>query len=208
MFDRYLRPLIDPPLNRMGRHLARAGIGADAVTLLGLLCGLAAGLAVALDAPLAALALILASRLADGLDGAVARATRPSDLGSYLDIIADFLFYAAIPLGFAFADPLANAVAAAALLAAFYVNGASFLGFAILAAKRGLSTEARGRKSWYHSGGLLEGSETIAFFVAFCLWPAAFAALAWIFAALCLVTTLGRVLMARDLFGGADGPQG
>ena len=46
------------------------------------------------------------------------------------------------------------------------------------------------------------------FFVAFCLWPAAFAALAWIFAALCLVTTLGRVLMARDLFGGADGPQG
>ena len=208
MFDRYLRPLIDPPLNRMGRHLARAGIGADAVTLLGLLCGLAAGLAVALDAPLAALALILASRLADGLDGAVARATRPSDLGSYLDILADFLFYAAIPLGFAFADPLANAVAAAALLAAFYVNGASFLGFAILAAKRGLSTEARGRKSWYHSGGLLEGSETIAFFVAFCLWPAAFAALAWIFAALCLVTTLGRVLMARDLFGGADGPQG
>lgn len=200
MLDRHLRPLIDPPLNALGRALARAGIHPDLVTLVGLLLGLMAAVAIARGAPLSGLGLILLSRLADGLDGAVARATRPSDLGSYYDILADFLFYAAIPLGFVWADPAANAVAGAALLAAFYVNGASFLGYAILAAKRGLSTEVRGRKSWYHSGGLLEGSETILFFVLFCFWPGAFAPLAWLFAGLCAVTTLGRVAMARDLF--------
>lgn len=200
MLDARLRPLIDPVLNRLGRGLAARGVSADAVTLAGLVLGLGAAAAIASGHPLIGLALVLASRLADGLDGAVARATRLSDLGGYLDIVADFLFYAAVPLGFAIADPGANALACAALVSAFYVNGASFLGFAILAAKRGLSTEARGKKSWYHSGGLLEGTETILFFVAFCLFPDAFAPLAWIFAALCLVTASGRVSLARHLF--------
>lgn len=204
MLDRYLRPLIDPPLNRLGRGLAWAGIGANAVTLAGLLLGLGAAGAIAWGAPLVALGLILASRLADGLDGAVARATRLSDLGGFLDIVADFIFYAAVPLGFVLLDPGANAVAGAALIASFYVNAATFLGFSILAAKRGLATEARGRKSWYHAGGLLEGSETIAFFLAFCLWPAAFAPLAWVFAALTLVTAAGRVAQAAAEFGGRD----
>ena len=204
MLDRYLRPLIDPPLNRLGRGLARAGIGANAVTLAGLLLGLGAAGAIAWGAPLVGLGLILASRLADGLDGAVARATRLSDLGGFLDIVADFIFYAAVPLGFVLLDPGANAVAGAALIASFYINAATFLGFSILAAKRGLATEARGRKSWYHAGGLLEGSETIAFFLAFCLWPAAFAPLAWVFAALTLVTAAGRVAQAAADCGGRD----
>lgn len=204
MLDRFLRPLIDPPLNRLGRGLAGAGIGANAVTLAGLLLGLGAALAIAWGAPLVGLGLILASRLADGLDGAVARATRLSDLGGFLDIVADFVFYAAVPLGFVLADPGANALAGAALIASFYVNAATFLGYAILAAKRDLSTEARGRKSWYHAGGLLEGSETIAFFLAFCLWPGAFAALAWVFAALTLITAAGRVAQAAAVFGGRE----
>lgn len=204
MLDRYVRPLIDPPLNRLGRGLARLGIGAHSVTLVGMALGLGAGLSIALGAHLAGCALILASRLADGLDGAVARATRPSDFGGFLDIVADFVVYAAVPLGFALADPAANAVAGAGLLAAFYVNAATFLGFAILAAKRGLATEARGRKSWYHSAGLMEGTETIAFFVVFCAWPGAFAPLAWAFAGLTLVTALGRVALARAQFRGTD----
>ena len=200
MLDRYLRPLIDPPLNRAGRGLARMGVHANTVTALGLVLGLGAAGALALGAYGWALALILASRLADGLDGAVARAGSISDIGGYLDIVADFVFYAAIPLAFVWADPAGNGWAGAALLAAFYVNGASFLGFAILAAKRRLETEARGRKSWYHAGGLLEGSETIAFFVAFCLWPGAFPALALMFAALCVLTAGIRVAMAADQF--------
>lgn len=202
MLDRHLRPLIDPPLDRLGRGLAGLGVGADVVTLVGLALGLAAAACIAVGWPLPALALILASRLADGLDGAVARASRPSDFGGFLDIVADFVFYAAIPLGFVLADPGANGLAGAALIAAFYVNAATFLGYGILAAKRGLNSAANGPKAWYHATGLLEGTETIALFVAFCLFPAAFVPLAWVFAALCLLTAGLRVLAARDTFGG------
>jgi phosphatidylglycerophosphate synthase len=206
MLDAVLRPLIDPPLDRMGRVLAHFGIGANAVTTAGLVLGLAAAGLIAMGAFGWALALVLASRLADGLDGAVARATRPTDFGGYFDITADFLFYGAIPLGFVLADPEANAVAGAVLLLAFYVNGASFLGFAVLAARRGMSTEAQGHKSLYYSAGLLEGTETIAFFLALCLLPGYFAPLALGFAALTALTTALRLVLAWKVFAAAPRP--
>lgn len=201
MLDGLMRRLIDPALNRAGRWLARRGIGANAVTLAGLGFGLAAAALIAGGAGAVALIPLLLGRLADGLDGAVARASTRTDFGGYLDIACDFLFYAAIPLAFVLRDPAANGVAGAFLLASFYVNGASFLGFAILAEKRGMETRAQGEKSLYYSAGLLEGTETIAFFIALILWPAAFAPLAWGFGALCLVTALARILLAARVFG-------
>jgi phosphatidylglycerophosphate synthase len=197
MLDAPVRRLIDPPLNRMGRYLARRGAHADAVTLVGLGLGLFAAVLVASGQTGLALIPLLASRLADGLDGAVARATGGTDFGGYLDITADFLFYAAIPLAFVLSDPASNGAAGAFLLASFYFNGTSFLGFAILAAKRGLETRARGRKSFFHSGGLLEGTETILLFVAFCIFPATFVPLAWGFGALCVLTGGLRIIHAR-----------
>lgn len=200
MLDPAARRLIDPPLNRMGRQIARYGVGADAVTLVGLGIGLCAASAVAVGAFGAALALLLLSRLADGLDGAVARATRKTDFGGYLDIAADFFFYGAFPLGFAIYAPSDNALAAAVLLTSFYVNGTSFLGYAILAEKHGLKTDSRGEKTLYFSNGLLEGTETILFFVLLCLLPGLFALLAYVFGALCFVTAVLRVVAARRLF--------
>ncbi|MGY6411850.1 MAG: CDP-alcohol phosphatidyltransferase family protein [Alkalilacustris sp.] len=202
MLDRHLRPWIDPPLDRIGRRLAASGVSANSVTFAGLAAGLAAAGAVVLGAFWLALGLIALSRLADGLDGAVARAAGPSDFGGYLDITSDFLFYGAIPLAFVLHDPAANGPAGAFLLLSFYVNGASFLGYAILAERHGLRTRSHGTKSLYFTAGLLEGSETILFFLALCLWPARFSELAWAFGALCLVTALARVLMARRVFGG------
>ncbi|MGI1663159.1 CDP-alcohol phosphatidyltransferase family protein [Palleronia sp. KMU-117] len=201
MLDRVMRRVIDPPLNRMGRALARRGVGADSVTLAGLVLGLGAAVLIAGGATLLALVPLLLGRLADGLDGAVARASRMTDVGGYLDITADFLFYGAVPLAFVILDPAANGVAGAFLLFSFYVNGASFLGYAILAEKRNMTTQARGAKSLYFTGGLLEGTETIAFFVVLCLWPQWFGPLAWIFGVLCLVTAASRVLLARKVFG-------
>jgi phosphatidylglycerophosphate synthase len=200
MLDAYVRRLIDPPLDRLGRRLAGLGIGANAVTLTGLALGLLAAGVIAAGHPGWALLPLALSRLADGLDGAVARAGHTTDFGGYLDIVCDFLFYGAIPLGFVLLDPHANAVAGAVLLLAFYVNGTSFLGFAILAEKRRLSTTAQGIKNLYYSGGLLEGTETIVFFALLCLRPAAFAPLAYGFAALCYLTALTRVLHARKSF--------
>lgn len=201
MFDSRLRPLIDPPLGAAGRAIARRGISADQVTLAGLACGLAAASAIALGAPSTGLALIAAGRVADGLDGAVARATAKTDRGGFLDIVCDFIFYAAVPLGFAIADPARNALAAAGLLAAFYVNGAAFLAFAIMAERRKLVTAAQGEKSLYYISGLAEGAETIAIFVAMCLWPAAFPWLAGGFAAVCLVSAIARLAIGWRVLG-------
>ncbi len=200
MLDSTLRPLIDPALNRAGRWLAARGVTADAVTLAGLAFGLAMALMLALGAGALALLPLGLSRLADGLDGAVARATRKTDFGGYLDITADFAFYGAVPLAFVLRDPALNGAAGAFLLATFYVNGASFLGFAVLAEKRGLTTRAQGEKSLYFSAGLLEGTETILFFALLCLLPQHFGPLAWLFGAGCLLTALARVLLARKLF--------
>ena len=201
MLDGVMRKVIDPVLGHWGLGLAARGWTADQVTFVGLGLSLAAALAIALGQPGLALLPLLAGRVADGLDGAVARASQKTDFGGYLDICADFLFYGAVPFAFAWADPGANALAASFLLLSFYVNGTSFLGYAVLAEKHGLQTASRGEKSLYFTSGLLEGTETIAFFAAICLWPGSFAVLAWVFGVLCLVTAGARVALARSVFG-------
>lgn len=203
MLDRAATALLKPALDRAAARLVRAGVGADAVTFTGFALGLAAALAIALGAPLFGLALLMASRLCDGLDGAVARQTAPTDRGAFLDITLDFLFYASVPLAFAFADPAHNALPAAVLLAAFIGTGSSFLAFAVLAERRGLASAAYPQKGFFFLGGLTEATETLACFAAMCLWPQHFAPLAWGFAALCALTTVSRLVGgARRLGGG------
>jgi phosphatidylglycerophosphate synthase len=193
MLDRWAIGLLRGPLDAAARVLVRAGVGADAVTLVGFALGIAAAVAIALGHPIIGLVLIVASRAADGLDGAVARQTRPTDRGAFLDISLDFLFYASIPLAFALADPDANALAAAVLLAAFIGTGSSFLAFAVLAGQRGLASTAFPKKGLYYLGGLTEATETLACFVLMCLWPQHFVPLALGFAALCGLTILTRL---------------
>ena len=193
MFDRRAQALLRPVLNATARGLVRAGISADTLTWLGFAIGIAAAMAIAWQAFVVGLVLLLVSRLLDGLDGSVARLTQPTDAGGFLDIALDFLFYAAIPLGFAIADPTNNALPAAVLLASFIGTGSSFLAFAALAEKQGLTDTALPGKSIYFLGGLTEATETIAVFAAMCLWPEHFAVLAYGFAALCVITTAMRV---------------
>lgn len=201
MLDGLMRGVIDAPLNRGGLWLAARGASADAVTLAGLALGLsAAGLIWAGWSGVWVALVLLSSRVADGLDGAVARARGKSDFGGYLDIVCDFIFYAAVPLAFVLRDPDANAVAGAFLLFSFYVNAATFLGYAILAEKHGLQTRSRGEKSLYFTAGLMEGTETILCFLILALWPGLFGPLAWIFGALCLVTAAARVTLAARTF--------
>lgn len=204
MLDATARKLIDPPLNALGKNLAARGVTADGVTLAGLALGLLAAVMIAIGLAGLALVPLLGSRIADGLDGAVARASQKTDFGGYLDIACDFLFYGAIPFGFVVMDPSANAIAGAFLLTSFYFNGTSFLGYAILAEKRGLETSAQGIKSLYFSNGLLEGTETIVFFVLLCLFPAYFAVMAWIFGTLCFATATLRLIAARRVFTTKD----
>lgn len=199
MLDRHLRRLIDPPLERLAVALAPR-IGADAVTIGGFALGCLAILAVMLGHYTLGLALLLLNRLADGLDGAVARHNGVTDLGGYLDIVLDFIVYSGIVFAMAVADPGANALAAAFLIFSFMGTGSSFLAFAIMAAKHGLESPAQGTKSLYYLGGLAEGTETILFLVAILLWPTGFPVLAWLFGAVCWLTTAGRILIAGRQF--------
>jgi phosphatidylglycerophosphate synthase len=200
LLDARLRRVIDPPLQVAAGSLVRVGLGADTVTVLGFAVGLLAMAAVALGHPALGLVLFLLNRLADGLDGAVARQTRLTDRGGFLDIVLDFILYSGIVFAFAVRDP-ADALAAAFLIFSFVGTSTSFLAFATMAAKRGLSSEARGRKSLYYLGGLTEGTETILCFAVFCLWPDAFTPVAWGFGALCWLTTAVRVLTGVRVLG-------
>jgi phosphatidylglycerophosphate synthase len=193
MLDRYVVPLIKPVADRMARGLVRAGVSADHVTVFGFGLGIGAAFFIAIQAYLLGAVFILVSRLCDALDGAVARQTQATDAGGYLDITLDFLFYASIPLAFALANPHVNALPAAVLLAAFIGTASSFLAFAALAAKRGMTSMNYPHKSFYFLGGLTEATETLACFVAMCLWPRHFASLAYLFTVLCCVTIATRV---------------
>lgn len=201
MLDRALLGVLRRPLQRGARVLAAAGVRADTVTLCGLGFGVAAAVCIACGQPLLGLAFIAASRLADGLDGELARATAPTDRGAFLDITLDFLFYAGIPLAFAVADPVANALPAAVLLAAFIGTGSTFLAFAVLAERRGLERTGYPSKGFYYLGGLTEGAETIACFALMCLVPQHFAWWAYGFAALCALTIVTRLVAGWVIFG-------
>ncbi len=200
MVDRWAFGVIHPPLNHIAESLVPRWLLANTVTLLGFAIGLLAIPLLWMQWYHAALIVILVNRLLDGLDGAIARNHGITDLGGYLDITCDFIFYSAVVFGFALADPSMNGVAAAFLIFSFVGTGSSFLSFAIFATKRDLNTESHGRKAFYYLGGLTEGTETLMFFVAVCLFPDHFVWLATGFGVLCWITTLGRIGIAFQTF--------
>ena len=193
MFDTRAVAILKPLVDVLAKGLKRFGIGANALTISGFLIGLGAAACIVAGMFWLAICLLLLSRLLDALDGAVARLGSATDKGGYLDITLDFLFYAAIPLAFAWQNPQANALAAATLLAAFMGTASSFLAFAVIAEKQQRKSVAYPNKSFYFLGGLTEATETIVAFVAMCIWPQHFAAIAFGFAGLCGVTIAMRV---------------
>ena len=199
MFDAQLRPLIDRLLNPIGRGLCALGMTANQVTMIGAAFGLIAAGCVAAGLVYPALWFVIANRVIDGLDGAVARASRSSDFGGYLDIVSDFIFYSAIPMAFSVARP-ETALAAAFLIFSFIGTSTSFLGFAILAEKHQVTTQIRGKKAFYYLGGLTEGTETILLFLAMLVWPDYFSLMAIVFGILCWVTTGTRIYAAYRQF--------
>jgi phosphatidylglycerophosphate synthase len=171
MFDTQLRSLVERPLNVVAFRLVRAGLSADCLTLSGALIAL----------------------------GAVARVNGPTAWGGYLDSLADYVFYISIPVAFGLAHP-ENLVPALLLVASFTITAVSFLAFAAIAALQPSTINGPESKAFIYSIGLMEGSETIGFFVLFCLFPEYFGTLAFTFAALCLLTVVQRVWLASKKF--------
>jgi len=194
LLDRWTLRLVRGPLEGGAELLKKRGIAPDQVSLVSFLIGITAVPFLASQAYFAALCCILLNRIGDGLDGALARRTKVSDSGAFLDIVLDFLFYSAVVVGFALADPGANSLAAAILIFSFVGTGSSFLAFAVMAERIGITSIAYSGKGFYYLGGLTEGTETIIFFVLFCILPGYFAILAYVFAFLCGLTTVIRVI--------------
>ncbi|WP_278382210.1 CDP-alcohol phosphatidyltransferase family protein [Pseudoalteromonas distincta] len=194
MLDKIITPVIKPLLTPVVMLMHKRGITADQLTVVGFLVGLLAVPLLAFEMWYGALVAIALNRILDGLDGALARyANQSSSAGGFLDITLDFLFYAAIPLGFILANPEQNAIAGSLLLATFIGTGSSFLAFAIAAEKFKLEKPQFKYKSFYYLNGLTEGTETIALFIAFCIWPQHFAVMASIFAIACGITIFTRI---------------
>lgn len=192
MIDSYIIPVQERILRPIAGWLLARGATANRITITGFMLGLMAVPAIASGHFIVGLALIALNRVLDGLDGAVARLAGPTDRGAFLDIALDFFFYAAIPFAFVLADPAANAVAGSLLLFSFVGTGSSFLAFAVIAQRRGLSSLKMPKKGLYYLGGITEGAETIALFVVICLLPGSFPVISTAFAGLAFVTTIVR----------------
>ncbi|HEX9033179.1 MAG TPA: CDP-alcohol phosphatidyltransferase family protein [Streptosporangiaceae bacterium] len=190
MLDTRMRALTAPALNAAGARLARAGIPPVGITAAGWLAGVGACLAAGLRAWPAALGLWLVNRLLDGLDGPTARARGTTELGGFLDIVADFSIYGGIVAGVAVGVPAAR-LACVFLLASYYISGAALLALSSLAERQRLALGDE--RSIRFAGGLAEGTETIGAYVAFFLLPQYAEQIAWIFAAMVAITAVQRV---------------
>ena len=198
MFDSALRRRIDPAIAYIARVASKAGCSANMLTIAGAIIAIGLGAALAQGQFALALAMIAINRILDGVDGAVARINGATAFGGYLDSLADYVFYIAVPLGFALADP-AHMQPAIILLASFILTAVSFLAYAAIAAKSGISETAHGPKAFLYSFGLIEGGETIFAFAMMVIWPGYFGIIAYILAALCVVTVAQRLLMASRI---------
>ncbi len=194
MLDSIVTPFIKPLLKPIVEGLNRKGITPNQVTIIGFVVGLFAVPMIVLHWWWAALFFIAMNRIMDGIDGELARFQQSSSTaGGFLDICLDFLFYAAIPLAFGLANPEQWAIPALVLIVTFIGTGSSFLAFAIAAEKYQIDRPQFKNKSFYYMQGLAEGTETIAVFIAFCIWPEHFSTIAYIFAFICSITIVTRI---------------
>ena len=199
MIDKELNKYTSSHLNRIANILYERGVEPNWVTLLGLALAFLCFVALSYGLFYLGLILILINRFLDGLDGSLARLGTPRKFGAFFDITSDFAFYALIPLGFAVHSPHENALPTAFLLAAFYVNGSSFLAEAIIIEKYNIKFD-QADKGFFYSFGLIEGFETICFFLFICLFPNVYANAAYIFFTLTLLTHVIRVFKSFKRF--------
>ena len=108
MLDAAIRPHMNKPLEVVAQRAVALGMSAERGDGGGFALGIAAAALIAAQYYWAGLGVLLFSRFMDGLDGAIARLTQLTDVGGYLDITLDFIFYAAVVFAFALADPAAQ----------------------------------------------------------------------------------------------------
>jgi len=178
----------------VGEKLAKLGISANLITLTGFIIGISAINFISLEMYGYALIAILTNRLFDALDGAVARANGITNFGIFFDATLDYIFYAGVIFGFAWANPDKNALSACFLLLAFISSAVSILAYAVIAYKNEEKLEIN--KSPFYLGGFAQGFETLIALVLFCIVPNLFTPIAIVFGILCLIKALSTIATA------------
>lgn len=180
----------------LAKKLVKIGVSANFVTISGFVIGIFAVNFLSLERYGYALLCILANRLFDALDGAIARITKVTDFGIFLDATLDYVFYAGVIFGFALANPFQNAIAASFLLFAFASSACAMLAYAVIAYKNNSSQKLELERSPFYLGGLAQGFETLVALVVLCIIPGWFLQIAIVLGTLCLVKAFSIMVTA------------
>ncbi len=195
MFDERVRQLLPRVVRPVARLLARAGVTPNAVSVMACGASLVAAVLVATGFPWVGMAVWLASRLGDGLDGILARETGSSSaFGGYLDITLDMTAYSAMLLGFAVAHPERGVVWSVILAGyALAITTTLALSNAAVAAGRRVSDTNR---TFQFTAGMAEAGETTVMYVLWVVFPGELGWLAWVWVAMILAAVLQRSWLA------------
>jgi len=196
MFDNYLRGFKD----RLAAPIAlrMSTVDPSALTVMALFVGISSAVLAFYGMYVWAFALWLVNRSLDGLDGTIARMHhKQDDFGGYLDIMTDFVVYAALPIGVVLGSPSTlRFIALILMLATFYVNTASWMYLAAILEKRAYH-DPETRTTIVMPGGLVGGFETIVFFSLFILFPAQVTIFFLVYTSMVIITIIQRVIWAK-----------
>lgn len=179
-----------------GKKLAKMGVSANLISILGFIIGVFAINFLSLEMYGYALLCILLNRVFDAVDGAIARHSEITDFGVFLDAALDYIFYAGVIFGFALANPEQNAIAACFLMFAFASAACAMLAYAVIAYKNNSNEKLELNQSPFYLGGFAQGFETFIALIILCIIPVWFMPIAIILGALSLVKTLSVVAAA------------
>ena len=198
MLDKKFNLFFKPTLTKIAIFLLKYKFSPNQITLFSLILGFSSFMFLSLGMLYIALIFFLLNRFFDGLDGALARLTKPSDLGGFYDIISDFFIYALLPLGFIFFEN-DNFLSMSLLLTSFIGTCSTFLTTAWIFEKNKIQIDQLSKKSFYYSEGLIEGTETIFLFILMFIFYEVASFIAWIFALLCFITAIVRVVKVSKI---------
>ena len=198
MLDKKLNLFFRPILTKIAKVLINRKFTSNQITLFGFILGIFSFIFLSLGMIYIALLFFILNRIFDGVDGTLARLSKPTDLGGFYDIISDFFIYALLPLGFIFFDKN-NFLSMSFLLTSFIGTCSTFLTTAWIFEKKKIQIEKLSKKSFYYSEGLIEGTETIFLFILMFIFYEVATFIAWIFGVLCFITALIRVIKVSKI---------
>ena len=195
MLDTNARKYVQPLLDAIAQACLKAGIGANALTIAGMLLGVAAALLAAAGLPVAAVAVLWLSGLIDAADGTLARLTQATPLGAILDITFDRVVEIAmiVALAWRFRDARLELLVLAGVIA---IAMSLFLSI-------GAAVANRSAKSFHYAPGLGERTEAFICLTLMILDADRLVLWTWVFVAVIVFTMGQRLAHAKAMLAEA-----